>query len=330
MKSYDNTITMFKGYRFSSSTYSQFLSYLLLIILSLSVHAQTTSEQIVINLPTGFQNEGITLAAGDTFFTSSFEGAIFSVNSITGLVTTVVPVQENRTFVGIAATKKQLFAAGGGFLGNPIIHVFDTALGTPIATCPIQDALFLNDVTIDDNFAYYTDSSRAQIYKLSRASPGACEIERIMLPSQFDVPPGSFAANGIVRFANGLIITHSLEGRLYFVELDNERRVYPLNAVNSTLSPDGLDIRIGTDSNLLVVAQNAFSAIAQFDVVLTESGLVEISLKKRMMLTDQLANPSTVAFFENRNALALALPRFRSVTFGATANETFSVGILPL
>ena len=320
-------------YQLSYSTYSQFLLFLILIILNLSVNAQTTDNEIVINLPSGFQNEGITIAAGDTFFTSSFAGAIFSVNAVTGLVTTVVPVQENRSFVGISATKERLFAASGGiFLGNPTIYVFDTALGTSITSCPISDATFINDVTSDENFAYFTDSGKAQIYKLSLTSPEDCEVERIILPSQFEVAPGvfDFVANGIVRFANGLIIANTREARLYFVELENEKRVYPINGVNETVSPDGLDIRIGNDSNLLVVAQNGASALGIYNVVLTENGIVQVILKKRINLTGQLANPSTVAFFENRNAVALALPRFRDVTPGSGTNETFSVGILSL
>src|SRR5688572_22724587 len=84
-----------------------------------------------IDLPDGFQPEGIA-TAGQRFFTGSLEtGAIYSGSLRTGQGDLLVDPQTGRIAVGMKADRGRLFVAGGR---NGNAFVYDTKTGQTLAT----------------------------------------------------------------------------------------------------------------------------------------------------------------------------------------------------
>lgn len=210
-----------------------------------------------IDLPPGVQVEGMTQAPGSNILASDIRtGAIYLVDVRSGLTTTAVRGDPKRQGGGLFATKKIVFQAGGGIvvksssyppredtlLGKdpksvtPALYAFDLVSGKTLAACEIEDGGFVNDVIADDDFAYFTDSFRPVVYKLSLKELEKCQIERIPLPlPDFKSMDGIWRANGIEFYKGGLLVTNLQNDGLYYVDLrrEDERKQCPADA-----SPD--------------------------------------------------------------------------------------------
>jgi hypothetical protein len=177
-----------------------------------------------IDLPTGFQPEGIAIGRGDTFYTGAiFTGAIYSGSLRTGEGDILVPAQEGRQALGMTVDNRNRLFVAGGFTGDA--YVYDAATGEELAYFNFASGndTVVNDVTVTKSAAWFTDSSRPVLYKVPIASNGTlgspAEVETLTLTGDFTMEPG-FNLNGIVSTPNGdlLAVVQSNTGELFTVD----------------------------------------------------------------------------------------------------------------
>ncbi len=118
-----------------------------------------------IDLPNGYQPEGIASGRGSTFYVGSIPtGEVrvgdFRVNETKPLV----PPQAGRAAIGLKYKHGQLFVAGGA---TGKAFVYNAATGADVKTFDLatgSDPTFINDVAIARGTAWFTDSRRPVLY----------------------------------------------------------------------------------------------------------------------------------------------------------------------
>jgi sugar lactone lactonase YvrE len=241
--------------------------------------AATVSFPDVIQLPTGFQPEGIALGTGSTFYVGSLvDGTIVKGDLRTGQSSVFVPGQAGMVTVGLFYDRPngRLFAAGGT---TGLGRVFD-ASGELLQSYQLAaPGNFINDVVVTHEAAYFTSSFEAVLYRVpfgpGGSLPEPSAIQALSLSGDWQQVAG-FNANGIEVSPDGshLIVVNSTVGRLY--------RVDPLTGVSlaidlgsqSVSSGDGLRMR----GSLLYVARNTNEILAVDLSPDLTSGTVEYSL----------------------------------------------------
>jgi len=174
----------------------------------------------VIQLPQGFQPEGIEVGKGTTFYVGSrVTGAIYRGNLRTGTGSVLVPGGGGRMATGIELDpQNRLWVAGAG-TGDA--YVFDAKTGSLIRTYDFAGGdTFINDVVVTRNAAYFTDSRKALLYKVPIGPGGALgAFEVVTLGSPFVLGAG-FNLNGIDATPNGktLIAVQSNNGKLFRID----------------------------------------------------------------------------------------------------------------
>ena len=172
-----------------------------------------------IPLPNGFQPEGITFGYGPVVYAGSLaNGAIYDANVLTGEGGILVEGQQGRVSVGLAFDRRtgRLYVAGGA---TGRARVYESATGEEVAEVQLASApTFVNDVDVARDAAWFTDSSRPVLYRMSLADP--TQVEEVPLGGQFGFVEGAFNANGIVAVRGGdaLVVVHSSRGELYSVD----------------------------------------------------------------------------------------------------------------
>jgi hypothetical protein len=197
-----------------------------------------------IDLPDGWQPEGITGDGTTVWVGSLANGAIYQASLRTGEGDVLVPGVAGRMAVGIdyEAAHDRLWVAGGG---TGFVRVYDATTGTELASYPVQ-AGFLNDVVVTDEAAYVTDSARAQLIVIPLGEDGSLPppAGAVSLPLTGDIviDPLAFNANGIAAARGWLLIVQSNTGIIF--------RVDPATGVTDALEGDyeatmgdGLEVR---------------------------------------------------------------------------------------
>jgi DNA-binding beta-propeller fold protein YncE len=174
----------------------------------------------VIQLPQGFQPEGIEVGKGTTFYVGSrVTGAIFRGNLRTGTGAILVPGGAGRTATGIELDPQSRLWVAGAATGDA--YVFNARTGSLIRTYDFAGGdTFINDVVVTKNAAYFTDSRKALLYKVPIGVGGTLGAsETIMLGSPFVLGAG-FNLNGIDAASNGktLIAVQSHNGKLFRID----------------------------------------------------------------------------------------------------------------
>src|SRR5262249_30758846 len=120
----------------------------------------------VIQLPTGFQPEGIEVGKGTAFYAGSVaSGAIYRGNLRTGTGSILVPGGANRPATGIELDSHNRLIVAGAGSGNG--YVYDATTGALVRTYNFAAApTFVNDVAVTHDGAYFTDSSKAVLYRV--------------------------------------------------------------------------------------------------------------------------------------------------------------------
>jgi sugar lactone lactonase YvrE len=260
----------------------------------------------IIDLPNGFQPEGIAIAPGGTFFVGSIPtGAIYSGDVRTGEGEILVPAQEGRQAIGLAVdTRGRLFVAGGP---TGAAYVYDTATGATLATYQLttNTPTFVNDVVVTKDAAWFTDSFNPVLYRVPIAPNGALaaadEVETVPLTGDYQHLAG-FNVNGIDATPNGktLVIVQSGPGRLFTVD--------PATGLTQRIDLGGESVPNGDgillDGKTLYVVQNRLNLVA---VVELASDLASGVVTERLG-SPNFAVPTTVAEFGH--ALYLVNARF--------------------
>jgi sugar lactone lactonase YvrE len=171
----------------------------------------------VIQLPQGFQPEGIEVGKGTTFYVGSrVTGAVYRGNLRTGAGAILVPGGSGRTATGVELdARDRLFVAGAG-TGDGYIFIART--GALIRTYDSASSdTFINDVVVTPTAAYFTDSRKALLYKVPIGPGGALgAFEPLTVGGDF-VLGANFNLNGIDATPNGktLIAVQSNNGKLF-------------------------------------------------------------------------------------------------------------------
>ena len=249
----------------------------------------------VINLPIGFQPEGIAVGKGPTFYVGSIPtGAIFRGSLRSGNGDILVPAQAGRSAIGLEVdTRGRVFVAGG-FTGRA--WVYDGKTGGELAAYQLATTAgptFVNDVVVTKTSAWFTDSFRAVLYRVpivhkQLGDPSTVEV--LPLTGDFALAEG-FNANGIELTPDRerLVIVQSNTGRLFSVD--------PETGVTDEIELSGGDAAFG-DGLLLVgatlyVVQNELNRIAVVELATDGSTGTVVG-----HLTDPLLDvPTTVAKF---------------------------------
>src|SRR5688572_23837459 len=173
----------------------------------------------VIQLPAGFQPEGITTWKKHNFFVGSrTTGAIYKGSLRSGAGDTIVEGGGGKQATGLKVDRYgRLFVSGAG---SKAIRVYDARTGDEIRTYPVAEAGFINDVIITRRGAYFTDSllPNQQLYFIPFGKKGALgELQRIPITGDFVYGAG-FNANGIEKAKGGktlILVKSSDPGKLY-------------------------------------------------------------------------------------------------------------------
>src|SRR5512146_295732 len=217
----------------------------------------------VIQLPTGYQPEGIALGSGSTFYVGSVvDGTIVQGDLRTGQSSGFVSGQTGMRTVGMYYDRQygRLFAAGGP---TGLGRVFD-ASGALLQSYQLAaPGNFINDVVVTSDAAYFTSSFEAVLYRLpfgpDGSLPDPSAVQALPLSGDWQQVAG-FNANGIEASSDGsyLIVVNSTTGKLYRVDpLSGAALAIDLGS-QSVSGGDGLRMR----GSLLYVARNSNEILA--------------------------------------------------------------------
>lgn len=169
-----------------------------------------------IALPDGFRPEGIAIGNGHNFYVGSIPtGAIWRGDLRTGEGAIINPGGTGRASIGVDHHRGLLFVAGGG-TGKGFVYSART--GNLLATYTFftptgPGQTFVNDVVVARGGAYFTDSIRPFLYRVSGG-----QVTAIPLSGAIIYGAGN-NANGIDKTPNGktLIIVQTNVGKLFTV-----------------------------------------------------------------------------------------------------------------
>jgi sugar lactone lactonase YvrE len=214
----------------------------------------------LIQLPRGFQPEGIEVGKGTTFYVGSVaNGAIYRGDLRTGAGAILVPGETGKAATGIELdNRNRLWVAGAG---TGKAYVYDARNGTLIRTYTFAASdTFINDVVVTRTAAIFTDSRKAVLYHVPIGPGGALGASHtIPVTGDFALVSG-FNLNGIDATRNGktLIAVQSNKGKLF--------RIDPVSGVAREISlgsesvPNGDGILL--TGKTLYVVQNQLNRVA--------------------------------------------------------------------
>lgn len=268
-----------------------------------------------IELPDGFQPEGIAIGPGPTAWLGSLaDGDIYEVSLRTG-EGRVISQGPGTPSVGMKSDRRGRLFVAGGPAGTA--RVVDTDTGAVLTELALTTgASFVNDVVLTREAAWFTDSSQAQLYRLDRDEQGAPGATATTVPLTGDWVQGTgFGANGIATTPTGgdLLVVNSTTGVLYRVDSESgEATDVDLGGQSLTMG-DGM-LRHG---RTLYVVRNRANEIAvlRLDRTGTSGRLVHTITAADLDDSTSFDVPTTVAKFGKN----LYLPNAR---FGTTTTPT--------
>ena len=160
-----------------------------------------------IELPDGWAPEGVTALDGRLFIGSLANGAIWSVDPITGEGSVFVKGKDGRVAVGVEAepANGRLWVAGGR---TGQVRAYDAETGKRLQTYKFK-AGFLNDAAATPDAIYFTDSFMPQLAVVPLKTDGGLrkpgQARTIPITGDLVYEEGRFNANGIVAAPNGLV-----------------------------------------------------------------------------------------------------------------------------
>jgi sugar lactone lactonase YvrE len=239
------------------------LVLLLTILAGLAVPAALAKGSFpeTIPLPNGFAPEGIAVGKGDTFYVGSIPtGAVYAGSLRTGTGSVLVPGATGHAATGLKYDHGRLWVSGAG-TGKAFVYSARTgATLKELELATSAGPTFINDVVVTGRAAYFTDSNRPVIYKVSKSwngSPGA--VTPISLTGDYQHVPG-FNLNGIDATPSGrtLLTVQSATGKLFTI--DPKTGATKLIDLGGATLPNGDGILL--QGRTLYVVQNQLDKIA--------------------------------------------------------------------
>jgi len=214
-----------------------------------------------IELPVGWQPEGIATGAGNAFYVGAIPtGAIYRGDLRTGTGRVAVPPRRGRMAAGIKVDARERIFVAGAFTGQAYVH--DARTGTTLAEYRLgtPGATMVNDVALTEHAVWLTDSFRAVLYRIPLAPNGTLgrqpAVHEMPLTGDFELADG-FNANGIDATPDGktLIAVQTNLGRLY--------RIDPTTGAADRIELTGGDVAFG--DGLLLTGRTVYVVQNQLD-----------------------------------------------------------------
>jgi hypothetical protein len=201
-----------------------------------------------VELPTGWQPEGITSGPGSRFYAGSLaDGALYAGDLRTGQGSTILPGAPGRRLVGLSFDRRSglVWAAGAqGSLGT--VWAIDGATGAVKAAVPVPGAGFLNDLVATRDAVWVTDSAVDRLTRIPLNHRGLPTADPTFAPLGGGWPTtGAFRANGIRALDDGsLLVDHSSAGGLWrFVPRTGVVEPITVTGTPAVVSGDGMEVR---------------------------------------------------------------------------------------
>lgn len=213
-----------------------------------------------IDLPSGFQPEGIA-TAGETFYVGSIPtGAVYRGSLRTGKGAVLVPAASGRAAIGMKVDRGRLFVAGGQ-TGNAF--VYNARTGAFIRSYALSSGgSFINDVVVTKRAAWFTDSSKPVLYRVALGANGrpASGFTTVQLSGDYAQGSG-FNVNGIDATPTGrtIVFVQSNTGKLFTTGANGVADAIALADGESVPNGDGILL----DGKTLYVVQNQLNVVAK-------------------------------------------------------------------
>jgi sugar lactone lactonase YvrE len=231
-------------------------------VVAASVAGAQSAFPSKIDLPDGFQPEGIA-TAGEQFYVGSIPtGAVYRGSLRTGAGALLVQPQAGRAAIGMKVDRGRLFVAGGGTGSG---YVYNAKTGALLRTYAFSTGgSFVNDVIVTRKAAWFTDSFKPVLYRVPlgpAGRPGAPTAFSTVSLSGDYVHAAGFNVNGIDATPNGktLIVVQSGTGKLFTVNAMGSARAISLAGAESVPNGDGILL----DGKTLYVVQNQLNVVAK-------------------------------------------------------------------
>ncbi len=257
-------------------------------ILSVSLAAPVAAQDTVdrIELPDGWEPEGITTDGTSLFVGSLADGAIWRADPTTGEGEVLVGGRDDTVSVGMDVAADGTLWVAGGPSGS--VRAYDSATGELIASYAIE-AGFLNDVAATPDAIYVTDSFMPQLVVVPLADgvpPEADGITSLPISGELTYDEG-FNLNGIVAHPAGLISVHGAQNALFLIDPSTGEATRIDTGDIELTSGDGIE----PDGSTLHIMRNRANTVTSLE--LDESATSATLLAERT--SDDFDVPATIA-----------------------------------
>ncbi len=248
-----------------------------------SGHGHEGDRPDTIDLPAGFQGEGVAVGARNSFYAGSVtDGRVARGDLREGTSDVFVSTPLVAAATGLKADQRHnlLWVSGAG-TGQAAVYNLKT--GEPVVALTLTTApSFINDVVVTRDAAYFTNSFTPELYRVPVSRSGEVGTpETIALSGPAADFVAGFNLNGIDATANGrtLIVINSAKGELYSVDPDTGESA--LIDVGGATFPTGDGILLHGSTLYVLQNGNAPGLTNQIDVIklrrhLTEGKLVDV------------------------------------------------------
>jgi sugar lactone lactonase YvrE len=216
-----------------------------------------------IDLPDGFQPEGIAIAGQQAYVGSIPTGSVWRGDLRAGRGAVFVN-RTGRAAIGVDVDRGRIFVAGGT---TGRAFVYNARTGADIATYQLTSgSTFVNDVLVTRGAAWFTDSSNPVLYRIPlqrNGRPGPQSAVRTVELSGDYRHQADFNLNGIDATPNGrtLVVVQSNTGKLFTVTTSGVTREVDLGG-RTVRNGDGILL----DGRTLYVVQNRDNRITVFSL----------------------------------------------------------------
>ncbi|MEY2415721.1 MAG: hypothetical protein QOH53_1055 [Ilumatobacteraceae bacterium] len=261
-----------------------------------SAHGANNQFPDTIDLPAGFQGEGVAVGSHNRFYAGSVaDGRVARGDLRDGTSDVFVSDPIVGAATGLKAdVRHNLLWVSGAATGQAAVYNLKT--GDPVVALTLTTSpSFINDVIVTRKAAYFTNSFAPEIYRVpvsKHGDVGAAETIALTGPAAETV--AGFNLNGIEASQDGrtLIVVNSATGKLFTV--DAKTGASALLDVDGMTFPTGDGILL--DGRTLYVLQNGFSPTPvpnQIDVIKLDRDLAH----------GQLVDTITSPLFETATTL---------------------------
>jgi hypothetical protein len=220
----------------------------------------------MIQLPNGFQPEGIATSGSFLYVGSIPTGAVYRADITTGVGSVLVPSQAGRAAIGVKLDGRgRIFVAGGG-TGKAFLY--DATSGQDLAAYTLTQAqpTFINDVTLTGDAAWFTDSRNPVLYRVALPADGNLggqeAVKALTLSGDTQFTTGVNNLNGIAAAGAKLIVVQSNTGFLFTV--DPQSGVTKKIDIGAETVPNGDGLLL--EGLTLYVVQNRLNLVAVIDL----------------------------------------------------------------